>query len=138
MTTERKLSVILAEDNPGDVFLVRRALDAQNLNYDLVLARDGEQAIHLLNEAAAGQRTIDLLLVDLNLPRHDGAEVLRSMRQHENMKDIPVIVLTSSDSPLDHERCMQLGAAKYFHKPSNLAEYMQLGIIAKGLAEAAG
>jgi len=63
-----KINLLLAEDNPGDVFLVRRALDSESVPYDLVVARDGEEAIAYIAEADSGSRVIDLLLIDLNLP----------------------------------------------------------------------
>lgn len=130
-----RLNVVLAEDNPGDVFLIRRALDGQQLSYELLLARDGEDAMTYVAEAAAGDRKIDLLLLDLNLPRRDGSEVLARLRSHANLTKVPVVVLTSSDSPQDRERCLQLGASRYFQKPSNLAGFMEIGRIAKELIE---
>ena len=127
--TQEKLTVLLAEDNPGDVFLVRRALDGQGLWYELLVAKDGEEAINYVGQAADGTRKIDLLLLDLNLPRHDGAEVLAHLRGHSSLANVPVILLTSSDSPQDRERCLALGASRYFQKPSNLAAFMEIGLI---------
>ena len=131
--TQQIYNVVLAEDNPGDVFLIRRALDGQQIPYELLVAKDGEEAIQCVAEAAAGRRHIDLLLLDLNLPRHDGGEVLARLRSHLNLREIPVILLTSSDSPQDRERCLSLGANHYFQKPSNLAAFMEIGKIAKEL-----
>jgi CheY-like chemotaxis protein len=133
--TEEKLMVLLAEDNPGDVFLIRRALDGQRLFYELTLAKDGEEAINYLGEAATGARKIDLFLLDLNLPRHDGAEVLVHLRSHSSLANVPVVLLTSSDSPQDRERCLSLGASRYFQKPSNLTAFMEIGQIARQLIE---
>ena len=130
-----KITVVLAEDNPGDIFLIRRALNAQGFAYDLLAARDGEEAIQYVAEAAAGTRKIDLLLLDLNLPRHDGTEVLACLRAHPNLASVPVILLTSSDSPKDRERCLALGASRYFQKPSNLAAFMEIGTIVKEVIE---
>jgi chemotaxis family two-component system response regulator Rcp1 len=131
--TAKMTHIMLVEDNPGDVFLVRRALDAEDLEYDILLARDGVEAISYLTQAAQGEREIDLLLVDLNLPKRDGAEVLEQMRLHENLRKVPAIVLTSSNSPQDRQRCMRVGANRYFHKPSNLASFMELGKLANEL-----
>jgi CheY-like chemotaxis protein len=131
--TAKMTHIMLVEDNPGDVFLTRRALDAEDLEYDILLARDGVEAIRYLTEAAQGEREIDLLLVDLNLPKRDGAEVLEQMRLHENLRKVPAIVLTSSNSPQDRQRCMRVGADRYFHKPSNLASFMEPGKLAKDL-----
>ncbi len=134
--TAQKLNLVLAEDNPGDVFLIRRALDAQQLSYDLLVAKDGEEAIHYVRSAAAGNRAIDLFMVDLNLPRRDGSEVLQEIRSHSNLAELPVILLTSSDSPQDRERCLAMGANRYFRKPSSLAAFMEIGGIVKDLVEA--
>ncbi|MBL0161571.1 MAG: hypothetical protein IPP47_31580 [Bryobacterales bacterium] len=79
--TPRKLKFVLAEDNPGDVFLIRRAFDLEGFSYELLVAKDGEEAMRYVQEAAAGTRVIDLILLDLNLPamteakswRHSGA-----------------------------------------------------------------
>lgn len=126
-----KINLLLAEDNPGDVFLVRRALDSASVPYDLLLARDGEEAISYITEADLGGRVIDLLLIDLNLPKHDGTEVLSYVRKSKALGTVPIIVLTSSDSPRDRDRCMDLGANQYFQKPSDLERYMKLGGVVK-------
>jgi CheY-like chemotaxis protein len=131
------LSILVAEDNPGDVFLIRRAFQRLGIPHELIIARDGAEALVLVAEAAAGKRQVDLLLLDLNLPRHDGAEVLAAVRRQESMRLTPVILLTSSDSPFDHERCMRLGANRYFRKPSELAAFMELGPLALGLIQPA-
>jgi CheY-like chemotaxis protein len=93
------------------------------------------EAIRYLTDAAQGEREIDLLLVDLNLPKRDGVEVLEQLRLHENLRKVPAIVLTSSNSPQDRQRCMRVGADRYFHKPSDLASFMELGNVAKDLID---
>jgi CheY-like chemotaxis protein len=133
-----KLAFVLAEDNPGDVFLIRRALDSQSLSYDLVVARDGAEAIRYVDEAADGNRRIDLLLLDLNLPKRDGSEVLSELRTHTNLAKVPAIVLTSSSSPQDRERCLRLGANRFFQKPSDLVHFMEIGKLIKDLLAAEG
>ena len=130
---ENKITVVLAEDNPGDVFLIRRALDGQGLSYELLVAKDGEDAVRYVMEAAAGTLKIDLFLLDLNLPRQDGCEVLARLRSHASLAKVPVVLLTSSDSPQDRDRCLSLGANRYFQKPSNLAAFMEIGSIAREL-----
>jgi CheY-like chemotaxis protein len=130
---QHKMNLLLAEDNPGDVFLVRRALDAESVPYELVVARDGEEAITYIANADSGGPGIDLLLVDLNLPKHDGTEVLSRLRNSKVLGHVPIIVLTSSDSPRDRERCLDLGANQYFQKPSDLERYMKLGSVVKTL-----
>src|ERR1700739_1978273 len=74
--TTRKLKIFLAEDNPGDVFLVRRALDFHRIDYELSLAKDGEEALAVVRRVEDGEIVVDLLLVDLNLPRYDGGQIV--------------------------------------------------------------
>ncbi|MBL0159853.1 MAG: response regulator [Bryobacterales bacterium] len=133
--TPRKLKFVLAEDNPGDVFLIRRAFDLEGFSYELLVAKDGEEAMRYVQEAAAGTRVIDLILLDLNLPRYDGSEVLATLRRQPFLAAVPAVILTSSNSQQDRERCLSLGANHYFQKPSNLAAFMEIGRIAKELVE---
>jgi CheY-like chemotaxis protein len=132
-----KLMLLLVEDNPGDVYLIRRALDAQALAYDLSVASDGEEAIRYLEESEAADRAIDLVLLDLNLPRRGGIEVLMRIRTSPSFAKVPTLLLTSSDSPQDRERSFRLGASAYFRKPSNLADFMKIGEMVKDMAGSA-
>ena len=132
-STSKKLAVLLVEDNPGDVYLIRRALDGQDLAYDLSVAQDGEEAIGYVEECETAQRPIDMVLLDLNLPRRGGIEVLERIRSSSRFGDVPTLLLTSSDSAQDRERCLRLGASAYIRKPSNLAEFMDIGRTIKGL-----
>lgn len=121
------IRILLAEDNPGDAFLVQEALSSRKLNYTLRTAEDGELALQLLENAEAGQFTFDLLLLDLNLPKIPGERILERVRQSENLKPLPVIIVTSSDSPKDRARAAALGANHYFRKPSDLRAFLTLG-----------
>ena len=131
--TGTDLTILLAEDNPGDVFLIRRALTEAQLSFELLCAKDGEAAIAYVTEAASGQRRIDLLLLDLNLPRRGGIEVLSHLRTFPALAAVPAIMLTSSDSPQDRDSCLELGANRYFRKPSDLDQYMEIGTLARQL-----
>lgn len=130
--TEHKTRILLAEDNDGDVFLVRRALAKRGLPYELVVAHDGEEALTWL-DAHGGEEKKDiapeLILLDLNLPRIDGAQLLSHIRKSDSFCRTPVIVLTSSDSPKDRQMALELGANLYFRKPTDLASFMDLGRI---------
>jgi len=110
-STSRKLKIFLAEDNPGDVFLVRRALDFYRIESALSLATNGEDAIAIVRRADAGECIIDLMLVDLNLPRYDGSQIVAAARSSQTLGNTPIIILTSSDSPHDRSRLSQLGAS---------------------------
>jgi CheY-like chemotaxis protein len=135
--SEPRLTILLAEDNPGDVFLVRRALEKQGIPFDLVVVEDGQAALHFLDRADADDTVPrpDIALVDLNLPRATGGRILLHIRQSLRCATIPVIVVTSSDSPLDHEAAAKLGANHYFQKPGDLAGFMHLGVIVRRLIE---
>jgi CheY-like chemotaxis protein len=146
-TSGRSIRILLAEDNEGDVFLVRRALDSRGLAHELTVARTGDEAVRLLNHCDAlnqceapdhakawgrGEnfdtaKAPKLILLDLNLPRMDGTQVLTRIRAMHTFDATPVIVLTSSDSPRDRQAVLALGADLYFRKPTDLDSFMRLG-----------
>ncbi len=131
-----KLTLLLVEDNPADVFLVREALREESLDCDLEVVDDGEQAILFVERVDAGAQALpDLLLLDLNVPRFGGEQVLERLRQSRVCAGIAVVVITSSDSPRDRQRAADLGATEYFRKPANLEEFMALGKLVRRLAE---
>jgi CheY-like chemotaxis protein len=123
----------VAEDNPGDVYLVRRALEAARITIPLHIAADGEEAYHFIDELEREATGVcpRLVLLDLNMPRRSGQEVLTHLRQSEKMAAAPVIIVTSSDSPVDREELARLGANDYFCKPSTYEEYMKLGEVVR-------
>jgi two-component system, chemotaxis family, response regulator Rcp1 len=130
--TTNKSRILLAEDNDGDVFLVRRALEKRGLLHELVLAHNGEEALVWLDHHTGdrnGDARPDLILLDLNLPRVDGGQILSHIRKSDSFARTPVIVLTSSDSPKDRQMALELGANLYFRKPTDLASFMDLGRI---------
>lgn len=130
--TEHKTRILLAEDNDGDVFLVRRALEKRGISHELVVAHNGEEALAWL-DGHSGEvhrdSTPHLILLDLNLPRIDGAQLLSHIRKSDWFSRTPVIVLTSSDSPKDRQMALELGANLYFRKPTDLKSFMDLGRI---------
>ena len=121
--------ILLAEDNPGDVLLFREALKGANLTYELIVAEDGEKALRLLENASAPGNPAppDLIVLDVNLPRHSGQEVLRWVRANPPLAGVAVIILTSSASPDDQTTATQLGADLYVQKSSDLDEIFQIG-----------
>jgi CheY-like chemotaxis protein len=129
-----KITILLAEDNPGDVFLVRRALEKHGLrDVELVVLEDGRAAMLYIEKVDADLSVAPpcLALLDLNLPRASGGRILTRIRQSRRCGGIPIIVVTSSDSPLDRESMAQLGATNYFQKPGDLAAFMHLGEIVR-------
>ncbi len=121
--------ILLAEDNPGDVLLFQEALKGRNLQFELTVALDGQQAIAMVREVAAGGSRPHLIVLDVNLPKLNGDEVLRQIRLEPGLAGIPVVMLTSSASPLDRSTANGLGASLYLQKASDLDGLYQLGHI---------
>ena len=122
--------ILLVEDNPDDQALTRRALAKNNIFNDLVLAEDGVQALDYLfgTGAHAGRDTSVLpsvVLLDLKLPKVDGLEVLRRVRDDERTRFLPVVVLTSSKEEQDLVQSYSLGANSYIRKPVDFAQFME-------------
>jgi CheY-like chemotaxis protein len=129
----REIHVLVAEDNRGDVLLIRHALSAHEIPYQLHVVEDGAKAIDLVARMGKpGEAPCpDILLLDLNLPKIDGPEVLQHFRRHPECASTPVIVISSSDALRDREKVSALGVARYFRKPTELKAFMQLGMIVK-------
>ena len=126
--TPRHVFIILVDDNPADVLLVREALAWHEVKSDLLVARDGDEAIRVLDEIDSLVLPCpDLVVLDLNLPRKNGFEVLERMRSSGLCRTAPVAILSSSDAPADRQKAERLGASQYFQKPSNLTDFMSIG-----------
>jgi CheY-like chemotaxis protein len=127
------LHILLAEDNPADVLLVREALEEHHIPHRLHVVQDGEQAIHFVERMGQpdGTPCPDLLLLDLNLPKADGPQVLREFRRHPECAHTPVVVVSSSDAPQDRARVSPLGISRYFRKPPDLDAFLHLGAVVR-------
>lgn len=122
MNSPYNFTILLVEDDPGDVFRIQRAFRKLNLESSLQVVTDGEKAIHYLSGQDHYQDRDRyplpvLMLLDLKLPRYSGFEVLSWLRTESNLRQLPVIVLTSSDYQLDIDRAYELGANSYLAKP---------------------
>lgn len=140
-TAQAVFRIFLAEDNPADVFLIERALKEHKIVFDLEVAENGKQALSFLRrlDGSIGESAPpSLIVLDLNLPQHDGAEILQRIRQTRALSSVPVVVLTSSDSPRDQHTALQSGASRYIRKPSNLQEFMAIGAALKELLAGVG
>jgi chemotaxis family two-component system response regulator Rcp1 len=124
--------ILLADDNPSDVYLIREALREHAVDCVLQVVSDGKDALGAIS-GEAGAPSISLIILDLNLPRHDGIEILQKLRESAWFDHVPVVVLTSSDSPRDRVLAGQLGATRYLRKPSSLEEFLSLGAVFKEL-----
>jgi len=125
--------ILLIEDDEGDALIIKRALSKADIDASWHHANTGEKALALIQELAESQSYPDLILLDLNLPRVDGKEVLRHIRAQEAYAHIPLIALSGSLNPKDREEALAFGASEYFHKSIDLAEFMQLGPTAQAL-----
>jgi two-component system, chemotaxis family, response regulator Rcp1 len=124
----RPIHVLLVEDNPGDVELTRESFAAGRLHLELSVAEDGEQALQFLRRRgrfATAERP-DLILLDLNLPRRDGRQVLAEIKGDADLKLIPVVVLTSSEAETDVVKSYDLGANCYVSKPLDLQAFQRI------------
>ena len=124
--------ILLAEDNPADAYLIRQALKEFDVECSVRTVVDGRDILSLIVPADTTWHP-DLIILDLNLPRHDGIEILQKLRSTQAIDHVPVVVLTSSDSPRDRQTAEELGATRYLRKPSNLDQFLQLGAVFKEL-----
>jgi chemotaxis family two-component system response regulator Rcp1 len=133
----RLLRILLAEDNQADVLLVRHALEAHNVLYQLHVVEDGAKAIDFIVKMGRPDSPPcpDLMLLDINLPAADGTQVLREFRKHPQCSATPVIIVTSSDAPRDRARFAELGISYYFMKPYDWDEFMLLGAVVMKVVE---
>src|ERR1700733_3992724 len=115
--------VFIVEDNDPDVFLVEEALRLQGVVARIQRCHDGEEAIHVLSQIGETQLP-NIIIIDLNLPKVTGLEILKHVRSLKQMDGVPVLILTSSQSRSDRALSMQLGADAYIGKPPTLSEFL--------------
>jgi two-component system, chemotaxis family, response regulator Rcp1 len=127
-----EVEILLVEDNASDVDLIMEAFAESKLHLDFTVASDGIEAMNLLKEKVTTQSLPDLILLDLNLPRKSGREVLQEVKAHRELKSVPVIVLTTSSAPEDIAKCYCMSANGYIRKPMGFDQYMR---IAKSIEE---
>ena len=123
--------ILLVEDNPADVEITMEAFRRSHKGNRVFICRDGEEALNFLfrrgpfPKASSAPRP-DLILLDLNLPKKNGVEVLELVKANASMKDIPVVVLTTSDREEDVSRCYRVGANSYLTKPVQFDDCLKL------------
>jgi CheY-like chemotaxis protein len=135
--------ILVIEDNPSDIFLLRRALEAVEEHFELEVLADGEEALHFVHEHRLGLRPPEpcVIVLDLHLPKYDGMVVLRAIRRAPALEHIGVLVLSGLVSDEEMKELLALGIQSHSRKPSSLAEFQALAeeIIAlckKGLERA--
>ncbi len=118
--------ILLVEDNPMDVDLTLRAFKRRRVTNTILVARDGEEALAWLPRWESGEPWPAVVLLDLKLPKVDGLEVLRQLKQHPSLRVIPVVVLTTSSDSADLQAAYQLGANSYIVKPVDFEKFMDV------------
>lgn len=125
----------MVEDNESDVFLIQEALDAAKLSITTHVVTDGDEAVRFFDrvEAEAGMPCPALVLLDINLPKRQGGDVLKHMRRSRKCANTLVVVVSTSDSAREREQMRDLGADGYFRKPSAYDDFMKLGDMVRAL-----
>lgn len=124
----KTIEVLLVEDNPADADLTREALENSKLVLNLSVIVDGEQCLAYLRRAGEFSNATrpDLIMLDLNLPRVSGREVLAEVKKDVSLRTIPVVVLTSSEAEADVVQSYNLGANCYIAKPVDLSSFLSI------------
>ncbi len=124
----KQVEILLVEDNPGDIDLTSEALEDSKINNNLHIAIDGQEALDFLYKKGKfkDSPTPDIILLDLNLPKVDGREVLENIKAHKNLRRIPVVILTSSKAEEDIIRTYDLHANCYIQKPLDFDNFLEI------------
>lgn len=127
--------ILVIEDNGSDVFLLERALRKQDLRFELVHLPNGEEALAYIRRQGTwtGAAVPNLILMDLNLSRYSGEDLLRDIRAAKHLDGVPVCVWSSSQSRRDKAVLMDLGVARFITKPSGLDHFMEIGKLIKDM-----
>ncbi|PRY87122.1 response regulator [Mongoliibacter ruber] len=125
---KEKIKILLVEDNEGDIVLTQEAFDMANIQSDIAVVRDGEQAIKYLTklDEHEGSPDPDLVLLDINIPRKNGHEVLKFIKHSETLKHVPVIMLTTSSSEKDINTAYENHASCYIIKPVEVDAFLKV------------
>jgi CheY-like chemotaxis protein len=119
--------MLLVEDSPSDVRLIREAVKSANLRLDIAVASDGVEALDYMYKVNLGEaKRPDLIVLDLNLPRKSGREVLAELKASPSHRHIPVLIMTSSQAEEDIRECYRLNANCYITKPTSLDHYFEV------------
>jgi CheY-like chemotaxis protein len=131
----RAARILVIEDNASDVFMLGRALKKQDLRYELVHLPTGGDALAFVRRQGihANAAVPDLILVDLNLSKYTGEEILREIRSAGHLAGIPVCVWSSSRSRRDEALLKEIGISQFINKPAGLDQFMEIGKIIKDL-----
>lgn len=118
--------ILLVEDNPMDLDLTLRAFAKRKFSNSIQVARDGEEALAFLPRWTAGETMPAVILLDINLPKVNGLDVLRQIKSHEQFRRIPVVMLTSSREHSDLKAAYDLGVNSYIEKPVSFSKFIEV------------
>ncbi len=118
--------ILLVEDNPMDLDLTLRAFNKKKFSNLVHVARDGEEALAFIPRWESGDPLPAVILLDINLPKVNGLEVLRQLKAHERFRRIPVVILTSSREDKDLKTAYDLGVNSYIEKPVSFSKFMEV------------
>ena len=133
--TDLAARILVIEDNDSDVFLLDRALKKQDLRFELIHLLDGGEALAFIHRqgAYADAPSPDLILMDLNLSKYTGEDILREIRAANHLAGIPVCAWSSSQSRQDQTMLKDLGVSQFITKPAGLGQFMEIGKTIKDL-----
>jgi len=120
------LPILVVEDNPIDLELTLRAFSRKKITNPIQVARDGEEALKFVERWEQGEPTPVVILLDLNMPKVNGLEVLEKIKSHPEFKTIPVVILTTSSESNDLQRAYQFGANSYIVKPVDFEKFLEV------------
>lgn len=129
--------ILVAEDNLPDALLIREVIRSGNLPLEMHLVSDGAAALDFILHSGDQGQLPELLILDLNLPKLEGFEVLEQVRAQERFRHIPALIVTSSDAAADRERAAHFGA-HYFRKPPSYEEFLGLAVVLREILEKYG
>jgi CheY-like chemotaxis protein len=123
------MKILMVDDDADDRDIIRFSMESINASDTICFAEDGERALTILQDDITRSDVPLLIVLDLNMPRMNGTETLRSLKQDERLKNIPVIIYSTSINPFEKEKCMELGAHSFITKPISYQESLDVANI---------
>jgi len=127
---KREVSILIAEDDAGHVLLIKKNLKRAGISNQMIVLKDGQETLDFLLKRGKGPHRVSgkryLLLLDIRMPRVDGVEVLRQLKQDEELCKMPVIIVTTTDDPREVEECHSLGCSNYITKPVDYEKFVEV------------
>lgn len=121
----KSVDILLVEDNPADIILIKHTLKSMNVLNNITVAEDGEKALEILDQEDQANLP-DLIVLDLNLPKIEGREVLKRIKSTKHLKDIPVVIMSGSVAEKDRQEALDMEASAYIVKPLNLEKLIEI------------